>query len=988
MRKLESEQQGRLFRAIVKEKCALAASSENGSVQFALPPTSLLLSVCATCVAMSIALFTANRNHNSMHESTVHTWSADRRARAVRSRRAFTTATASKCAQEGGSCTCSGEVRFGSASKDTWSTTNVISMTSVLCGDVNFGSENPAPSEARECQCSPFAATTTGAQALTEKARLYQLGGEAPKGAWNPYQFSHWSQQVGQSYTEYWRDSRCTASDQLAYCAVSSKELDINTKAPFACGQIPDGRMHSDAVVYGPQVQDIAVHSYMLAFGGNNGATLGDTWVFSNGLINGESWDPKIKTMDPANLFTTSCKETSSDKCNSCNRWHRVHAHAVPRKVSSCTFEGICNQKYSEGTPPNSTVEAFAVEGHAMTLMTNITKQLSGAALMFGGERTNHGFSSEVWYLSKLPIPLVGASEIGYRSSFPPLLPSEWRCASVFGHEESYPPVANCMGTNPSSGVTNVASLTGTSGTITSGRLYPVTQCGWNISPAGFNPETHAILISVDVLDLAADKCRSTLSIVDESGTLLMRGCNRNLLAATKYVTLGETVHVSLDYQSECPHHNGVSISYKVVDLTDGELQCRLGCSGRGRCQGGECVCDQGRTGTLCEKECPNFGPCPSSRTSEAASFPPPRRAHTMVASYHESFSENLKTGYRRPSALDEYEFMGLLSQTSTATLIKTTSAGLLRHIVFGGWSANLAGLSDLWVLDMLENVGTGIINKWTRVVADNGPSARFGHTAVMVGTFGHPSYKMIVFGGQNQLQTFGDLYALSVSKELSSFSWEAIRGRTGPSPKKRTEHAASTFTSDGGTMNVAVYGGRHGDTVYNDLWLLPISSEDGEVGNWVSHSGIHSRGSYLNPSLIWPVDFWPYIYKSLADLGFHVTTVQVEDFPGRFGHFMKPITSTANLQTSESTGILSVKDALLSFSGSTTKEVVSSRTHSTAGLVKATDGGKNPLAYYVCPEVDMVCSSPSFKGVAHKCMITRLPLILLVLIFLHLIES
>ena len=40
--------------------------------------------------------------------------------------------------------------------------------------------------------------------------------------------------------------------------------------------------------------------------------------------------------------------------------------------------------------------------------------QLKGAALIFGGERKTHGFSSEVWYLNKLPVPTVGASETNY----------------------------------------------------------------------------------------------------------------------------------------------------------------------------------------------------------------------------------------------------------------------------------------------------------------------------------------------------------------------------------------------------------------------------------------------------------------------------------------------------------------------------------------------------------------------------------------------
>ena len=887
-------------------------------------------------VALSLSLFrqhgTAQRSrHNRIASSPAH------------QRRLMNAAsTFVHCADEGDMCTCNGEVRFGSATADVWSTTEGRSVDTISCQDSVFGKENPEPTETRTCQCSPFS-TGIGTE-LTSNARAYQL----KYGAFKPHQFAQFAQQVGQSYSEFWRDSECSLSDQLDYCAVSD-QLDANTNKPFVCGQIPSGRMQSDAIVFGPRFGGRSIQSYMLVFGGNNGVTLNDTWVFSNGLIDGENWDPKMKSFDPAEMFTTLCEETSSTACNSCNRWHRVHAHAVSRR----------------GTK----LSTFAVEGHTLTLLAKEATQMTGMALLFGGERKTHGFSSEVWYLNKLPVPSVGASELNYGLSFPPSLATEWRCAAVYGHAETYPPVKSCM----DGGATAAAALTKPSGTLSSGRLSPVTQCQWDIVPATFDPKTQAIVISIDVLDLAAeDACTSTMSITDGNKVLLMQGCNRKSLVATKYVTLSTSVRVVLDYNSDCPHHSGMSLTYNVVSLNDASLQCTKGCSGRGRCQAGECVCDEGRTGTLCELDCPSFGRCPASTSASlvAVSFPPPRKAHTMVATYHETVSSPvLNAEYKTPSAFVEYNSAGLFSKTVGSTTTTTTTSGMLRHILFGGWS-KYAALSDVWTLDMLEQVGTGtdagIINQWSHVSLDNGPSARFGHTAVMVGTYNTPSYSMLVFGGQNELQTFGDLYALRVTADVATFQWET-KSFDAPeaSPPKRTEHAASQFTGDDGTLRMVVYGGKHGDAIYNDMWVLSLSSATGKIGNWVLHSGIDSQGSYLQSSLLWPVDFWPRIYKALTSMGFAVTAVPSTTLPARFGHIMNTITSTTGLTTRKagSSTMLAVKEASLSAFGSTGTAVVSSKAHSATGLVKATNGGENPLMYYVCPETDMACASPSYKG-------------------------
>jgi hypothetical protein len=114
-------------------------------------------------------------------------------------------------------------------------------------------------------------------------------------------------------------------------------------------------------------------------------------------------------------------------------------------------------------------------------------------------------------------------------------------------------------------------------------------------------------------------------------------------------------------------------------------------------------------------------------------------------------------------------------------------------------------------------------------------------------------------------------------------------------------------------------------------------------------------------------------MYQTLTNMGFDVSAVKTEGLPARFGHVMKTMTSSAGLDTWKANvaaagdgGVVDgvvVKESMLSFSGSIATEIVSSRTHSATGVVKETNGGKHPLLYYVCPEVDMVCGAPSFKG-------------------------
>lgn len=526
--------------------------------------------------------------------------------------------------------------------------------------------------------------------------------------------FLSWSQNVGASFSEFWHDKPCTTTTTtFAYCAASQ----VNASAGitnYSCGQRPPGRLHAAAVSYGYARNTgggTAITSYVLAFGGVNGGILDDMWVFANGLVNGERTSGQNRDIrDPSSGFNTSCKDPSSSSCSSCNRWHQVRARAVPRSATLCKLQPTAcsssNPTDLAAAPyVNATLENFGLTGHAATLMSLTpvaTAVTQGSVLSFGGLRQGYGLSAETWYLNKLPFPTLGATAPGYDALFPPTNSDvEWRCADIYGHGDRYPPEPNCAAQMESDSTT----LTGPNGTIQSGRLLPVTQCSWTIAPTHYyNPDTHtlhvfstelhAILITVDKLELEssgrfqgqehskASHCESYMAVRDTGTTspsagnngrpaptsLIVRGCNRAMLKTSSYVSTTGRVSVSIDYHKDCPHHAGMALSYRVVNLMSDELFCKGGCSGRGRCQAGKCVCDHGRLGPRCGRVCRAFGGCPpdadaavmttTSGTTTAGTeapgtaaarggsatevYPRPRQGHSLVSVFREASAKEI----------------------------------------------------------------------------------------------------------------------------------------------------------------------------------------------------------------------------------------------------------------------------------------------------------------------------------------------------------
>ena len=142
------------------------------------------------------------------------------------------------------------------------------------------------------------------------------------------------------------------------------------------------------------------------------------------------------------------------------------------------------------------------------------------------------------------------------------------------------------------------------------------------------------------------------------------------------------------------------------------------------------------------------------------------------------------------------------------------------RMIVHGGrfrdgTSGDYTLFADTWILDLQTDT-------WTELGAQDGPSARTNHTAVVAGD------QMLLFGGNASTDgaffaPLGDLWSL----DLASGQWAQVPTEGGPGA--RLFHAAAV-SDDGSTM--FVYGGGDENAFvgpfFADLWAYDI-----EAGEW-----------------------------------------------------------------------------------------------------------------------------------------------------------
>lgn len=138
-----------------------------------------------------------------------------------------------------------------------------------------------------------------------------------------------------------------------------------------------------------------------------------------------------------------------------------------------------------------------------------------------------------------------------------------------------------------------------------------------------------------------------------------------------------------------------------------------------------------------------------------------------------------------------------------TATLVGTDL------VVFGGHSSTGSGTftyyDDTFALN-LEN------NTWHKVrTGGDKPSARYGHTASLVGQ------RIYVFGGRGEDgAVFKDLYFL----DTSSWCWVRVSTTSPAAPRARFNHAAALVGN-----KIVISGGWDGKNCYDDLWVFDTDS-------------------------------------------------------------------------------------------------------------------------------------------------------------------
>jgi hypothetical protein len=340
--------------------------------------------------------------------------------------------------------------------------------------------------------------------------------------------------------------------------------------------------------------------------------------------------------------------------------------------------------------------------------------------------------------------------------------------------------------------------------------------------------------------------------------------------------------------------------------------------------------------------------------------------------------------------------------------------------VIFGGWNGNQS-LNDLWVLSIQEQlgneavnrtcktkiVGTGNdyhliqvesseyitrprfgfeigdidympcsnvnwtkhafypnfhkINKWRKIdenVTGTAPAPRYYHTTSKWGSYmqgngySKDRYRMLLFGGYNDIDGTGrnDLWELTLpakNQSLDAFKWiEVIT--FGDIPTKRWHQAMSPLRRDWGNY-LFVYGGWNGHQVLNDIYMITLDSPYNTTLIWQEYT--NTRGSWHMTHFAIP--FLP--FDSLAGLpGFKGYHILEQKLPIRYGHGLISLTSSFD-------GVNETRDILMSWSGAQESEM---STGLNADQYNLFWGGKATAGYYICPDVDIACSHPTYKGV------------------------
>ena len=612
-------------------------------------------------------------------------------------------------------------------------------------------------------------------ESLSSKAKTYQ----EKYGSWKDEGFySHWAQQVGESYTSYKKGGDLFTETekveiQHAYCDTGK----------------PVSRIHHTSNVI-PVAENtsylfdgVPLKSHLLLFGGQAGKIKSDAWVFVNGVIDGVEWNEgenasKI-TYNPLN--GDSCNECPSRKsctgksgvkmpnglegnlqCNACNKWRRIKLGVLSRAALDCnlyetwcpTLDASAHWKAVRARP-----ELSRSQHAAGYVYNNVDSNAIGTVFVYGGVSINDGLTGSLWYLSKIPMPVSG--EVQPDSLYAQGMHASWHCAKVFGDGENTTSYSTSIYRKEQTACSSAMpeNITQTNGTIDSGIPNPQHRCSWVITPS---TGTEIITFHFNRLDLSVDELKRCSNYVhlqqvslssDGETKTLVRMCELSQVENNFFSTSPNSkLVITLVYDHICPSHSGMSGDYSIIEPSVSPellkcsptcpdiLPCLNVCHDNGVCRNGKCHCHRGFYGSNCEYKCTRHDKCTDPMQDMTIQmFPGKMSGHTMLPTYRKTVSKVVKlvdSGGAHPTGT---------CQVTVAPLPSSANASEELGAQYGFVSHNTSS------------------NRYT--FTDGNSTRHVTHTESWGTTEGLT--RLVVFGGWTGRQASNELWTLDVQDQL-----------------------------------------------------------------------------------------------------------------------------------------------------------------------------------------------------------------------------
>ena len=165
------------------------------------------------------------------------------------------------------------------------------------------------------------------------------------------------------------------------------------------------------------------------------------------------------------------------------------------------------------------------------------------------------------------------------------------------------------------------------------------------------------------------------------------------------------------------------------------------------------------------------------------------------------------------------------------ATLTSIGAEPQSELLLFGGFALNIGCMNDVWKCTITLDLASMPVPHWIQLeTTGTAPSPRYGHSATYLGA---ESGLVAIFGGQDTVQQFGDLFVLS-----SAGAWTSPTV-SGPAPSPRMKHTATVVGGAGadraGACRVLIFGGFHKlERCLSDAYELEMSA-DGGTARWTA---------------------------------------------------------------------------------------------------------------------------------------------------------